>query len=149
MADVDVAEADIDEGLKLLADEGNVFEDGEGVFNGEVEYVGDGVTLEFDGEGFLVVAAAVADFALDVDIGHEVHLDAALAVTLAGFAAATGDIKAEAAGLVATFACFGEHGKEVADGREDLRIRGGVGAGGAADGGLVDADDFVDLLGAG
>jgi hypothetical protein len=134
LAEVDVAEADIDEGLQLLADGGDVFEDGERVFDGEVEDVGDGVALEFDGEGFLVVAAAVADLALHVDIGHEVHLDAALAVALAGFAAAAGDVEAEAAGLVAALARLGQHGEEVADGREDLGVGGGVGARGAADG---------------
>ena len=146
---MDVAEADIDEGLQLLADLGHVGEHGERVFNGEVEDVGDGVAVELDGQGFLVVAAAVAHFALYVDVGHEVHLDAALAVALAGLAAAAGDVEAEAAGLVAALARLGQHGEEVADGREDLGVGGGVGARRAADGGLVDADDLVDLLGAG
>ena len=108
LAKVHVAEADIDEGLQLLAHGGNVGEHGERVFNGEVENVGDGVAVEFYGEGFLVVAAPVAHFALYVDVGHEVHFDAALAVALAGFAAAAGDVEAEAAGLVAALARLGK-----------------------------------------
>ena len=104
LAEVDVAEADIDERLQLLADLGHVGEHGERVFDGEVENVGDGVAVELYGQGFLVVAAAVAHFALYVDVGHEVHFDAALAVALAGLAAASGDVEAEAAGLVAALA---------------------------------------------
>ena len=104
--------------------------------------------MEFYGEGLLVVAAPVADFALHVDVGHEVHFDAALAVALASFASSAGDVEAEAAGLVAALARFGEHGEEVANGREDLRVGCGIRARSAADGGLIDADDFVDLLGA-
>ena len=105
--------------------------------------------MEFYGQRFLVVAAAVADLALHVDVGHEVHFNAALAVALAGFAAASGDVEAEAARLVAALARLGQHGEEIADGREDLGVGGGIGARRAADGRLVDADDFVDLLGAG
>ncbi len=127
LAKVDVAEADIDEGLELLADGGDIGEDGERVFNGEVEDVGDGVAVEFYRQGLLVIAAPVADFALYVDVGHEVHFDAALAIALAGFASSAGDVEAEAARLVAALARFGEHGEQIADGREDLGVGGGVG----------------------
>ncbi len=143
-----VAETDIDEGLQLLAHGGNVGEHGERVFDGEVENVGDGVAVEFYGEGFLVIAAPVAHFALYVDVGHEVHFDAALTVALAGFAASSGDVEAEAARLVSALARFGKPREEIADGREDLRIGGGIRARGAADGSLVDADNLVDLVGA-
>ena len=106
LAEVDVAEADVDEGLEFLAGLGNVAEDGKRVFDGEVEDVGDGVAVEFDSEGFLIVTAAVTDFALDVDVGEEVHFDAALAFTLAGFAAAALNVEGEAAGFVAALAGF-------------------------------------------
>ncbi len=149
MAQAHVAEADVDQCLQLLADQGHVSEDRQRVFNGEVENVGDGVAVEFNSQGFLVVATPVAHLALYVDVGHEVHFDAALAVPLAGLAAASGDVEAEAAGLVSPLAGFGKHGEEVAEGREDLCVGGGIGARGAADGGLVDADHLVDLVFAG
>ena len=119
---------------------------GSGVGDGEVEEVGDGVAVEFDGEGFLIVTAAVTDFAEDVDVGQEVHLDAALAFALAGFAAAALHVEGEASGLVAALARFGQHGEEVADGGEDAGVGGGVGARRAADGRLVDLDDLVELV---
>ena len=118
----------------MLVDGGDVLEDGDGVFDGEVEEVGDGVAVELYGERLLIVAAAVTDLAEDVDVGQEVHLDAALAFALAGFAAAALDVEGEAAGLVAALARLGQHGEEVADGGEDAGVGGGIGARGAADG---------------
>src|SRR6267154_262052 len=97
---------------------------------------------------FRIVAAAAADFAGDVYIGEKIHFDAAQAIALAGFAAPAFYVEAEAAGAVAAFAGFGEHGEKLANGGEDAGVGGGIGARGAADGGLVDLDDFVDLIGA-
>ncbi len=146
---MNVAEADVDEGLQLLAHLGHVGEQRQSVFNGQVEHVGDGVAVEFHGQCLLIVAAAVAYLALHVDIGHEVHFDAALAVALAGLAAASGDVEAEAAGLVAALARLGQHGEQIADRREDAGVCRRIGARRAADGRLIDAHDLVDLLGAG
>jgi len=72
-----------------------------------------------------------------------VHFDLDDAVALAIFAAAAFDIKTEAARFVAANLSFGLAGEKVADGAENAGVGGGVGAGGAADGGLVDDDDFV------
>src|ERR1700739_1609597 len=120
---MDVAKAYIDESLQLLAHLRYISEHGERVFDGECEDVGDGGAVEFYGERFLIVAAPVAHFALYVDVGHEVHFDAALAVSLAGLAASAGHVEAEAAGLVPAFAGFGKDGEEGADEREKLRIQ--------------------------
>ena len=144
-----VAEPDIDQRLQLLAHSGHVFEHCERIFNGQVEHVGDGVSLELHRQSFLVVAAAVAHFALHVDVGHEIHFNAALAVALAGLATSAGDIEAESPGLVAALARFREHGEEIADWRKHLRIGGGIGARRAADGRLVNAHHLVQLFCAG
>ena len=148
LAEMDVAEADVNEGLQLLVDGGDVLEDGQRVFDREIEDVGDGVAVEFYGEGFLVVAATVADLAEDIYVGQEIHFDAALTFALAGFAASALHVEAEAAGLVSALARFGQHGEEVADGGEDSGVGGGVGARRAADGRLIDLDNFVELLSA-
>src|SRR4029077_11548861 len=55
-------------------------------------------------------------------------------------------VEAETAGTVAALARFGEHGEQLANGGEDAGVGGGIGARGAADGGLIDLDDFIDLL---
>ena len=92
----------------------------------------------------MIVAASAADFALHVDVGQEIHFDAALAFALAGFAASAGDVEGEASGFVAALAGFGQHGVEVANRGEDAGIGCGIGARSAADGRLVDANDLVD-----
>ena len=126
----------------------NIFEKLQRFVDGHVEQVGNRVALVAHGERFGVVAAAAADFAGDVHVGQKIHFDAAQAVALAGFAAAAFHVEAEAAGLVAALARFGQHGEEFADRGEDAGVGGGIRARRAADGRLVDLDDFVDVLGA-
>ncbi len=67
---------------------------------------------------------------------------------MAGFAAAAFDVEAEAAGTIAALARFRKHGKQFADGRENAGVGGRIRARRAADGRLIDFDDFVDLAGA-
>jgi len=85
-------------------------------------------------------------FAGDVDVGQEVHLDLDDAVALAGLAAAALDVEREAPGLIAARLGFGEAGEPFADRRERAGIGRGIRARGAADRGLVDVDDLVDML---
>jgi len=149
LTQVNVAQAHIDQRLELLTDLGNISQNGERVFDGQFQYVSNGVALELDGQRLLVITPAIADFALHINVGHEVHFNPPLAVALAGLATPPADIEAEAARLVAALASFGQHGKEVADGREDLRVGGRIGARRAANRRLIDAHHFIDLLGAG
>src|ERR1043166_2146514 len=106
------------------------------------------MALEADGERFGIVAAAAADFAGDVNIRKKIHFDAAQASALAGFAASALYVEAEAAGFVAALARFGKHGEEFADRRKNAGVRGGIRTWSAADGRLVDFDNFVDVFGA-
>ena len=94
----------------------------------------------------MIVAAAAAYIAGDINVGQEIHHDAFLAVALAGFAASALDVKAEAAGLVTARARFGQHRKQIADMREDLSIGRWIRARRAADGGLIDLDHFIDQI---
>src|SRR5438874_9220194 len=130
---MNVAETNVDERLQLLVHGGDILEDRQRVVDWEVEDVGDGVAVKLYCERLLVVAAAVADLAQDVDVGQEVHLDAALAFALAGLAASTLHVEGEAARLVAALARLGKLREEVADGGEDARVGRGVGAWCASD----------------
>src|SRR6266852_2519523 len=148
LAELDVAEADFDEGGEFLLNLRNLVEQLQGFGGRKVQDVGNGMALETHGQRLGIVAAAAADFAGDVNIGKKIHFDAAETIALAGFAAASFDVEAEAAGTVAALARFGEHGEQLANGGENAGVGGRVGARGAADGSLVDLDDFVDLIGA-
>jgi hypothetical protein len=102
--------------------------------------------LNSDLQRLAVVALALADVALDVDVGQEVHLDLDDAVALAGLAAAALDVEGEAAGLVAARLRLGQPGEPVADRGEGAGVGGRVGARRAADRRLVDVDDLVEQL---
>src|SRR5260370_14037302 len=106
------------------------------------------MVLVADGESLRIVTAAATNFAHHVNVGKKIHFDAAKAIPLAGFAAAALDVEAEAAGAIAALARFREHRKEIADGRENAGVGGRIRARGAADGGLIGLDHFVDMLGA-
>ena len=128
---------------------GEISEEIERFFDGHVQHIGDRLAAIVDFERLGVVAFAVADLAGDVDIRQEVHLDALDALALAGFAAAALDVEAEPPRFVAADFGFAGLGKDLADLVKHTRISGGVGSRGPADGGLVDLDDLVDLVGPG
>src|SRR5882724_3611821 len=148
LAEGDVAETDFDERGELLLNLRNIFEELERVARRQIQDVADGMALVADGERLRIVAAAAADFTHHVNVGKKIHFDAAEAIALAGFAAAAFHVKTEAAGAVAALARFGKHGEEIADRRKHSGVRSGIRARRAADGSLIDLDDFIDLIGA-
>src|SRR5581483_10834768 len=141
-----VAQPDVDQRLQLLPHLWDVLEQRQRVLDRQVENVGDRVAMELHRQRLLVVTPSVAHFTLDVDVGHEVHLDAPLSVPLAGLAASAGDVEAESSRFVAAFARLRQHGEEITDRREDLCVGGWIRTRRAADRGLIDAHNLVDLL---
>src|SRR6266550_999042 len=143
---MNVSEANVDQGLQLLLYLRDVFQNLQHVRHRRFQQVGDGVAVVVDRQRFVVVAASAADFALHVNVGQEVHFDAALTFALTSLAASAGDVEGEASRLVSPLARFGQHGVEVANRRENAGIGCGIGARSAADGRLVDSNDLVDQL---
>src|SRR6185437_2872980 len=146
LAELDVTEADIGKRLELLLDGGNIFEHLERLLDGQIEKIGDRIALVAHGKRLRIVALAAADFAGDVDIRKEIHFDAALPIALAGLAAAALDVEAEAPGLISALAGFRQHGEKLANGAENAGVSGGIGARGAADGGLVNLNYLINVL---
>jgi hypothetical protein len=100
--------------------------------------------FNFQDGGF--VTRAVAVLAGEFDVGEELHLDGDGAVALAGVAAAAGDVEGEGPGAEAATLGVGLGGEEGADVVEGLDVGDWIGARSAADGGLVDEDDVVEVL---
>src|SRR5713226_561928 len=148
LAESDVAEADFYESRELLLNLRNILEKLQRIRRGQIQDIADGLPLVADGERFRIVAPAAANFAHYVNVGKKIHFDAAQAVALAGFAAAAFHIETETAGAVAALARFRQHGKKIADRRENSGVGGGIGPRRAADWRLIDFDDFVDLVSA-
>lgn len=144
LSEAEVPEADFVHCFEFTGDLGDLGEEIEGFGDGQVEDVGDIFSFPADFEGFLVIAAAVAQFTRDVDVGEEGHFDFPDAVALTGFAAAALDIEAEAAWGVAAQLSGWEGSEEGTDGGKGVGIGCGVGAWGSADGGLIDDDGVID-----
>src|SRR5277367_1601395 len=149
LSELHVAEADVHQSLQLHLNRRNIFQNFESFFDGQIEQIGNGKAFVTHGESFSVVALAAANFARNVHIRQEIHFDAALAVALAGFAAPAFHIEAETAGTIAALARLRKHGIELANGRENAGVGGGIGARRAADGRLVNLHDFINVLDAG
>jgi hypothetical protein len=99
-----------------------------------------------DLERLAVVASAVADVAVHVDVGQEVHLDLDRAVSGARLAAPAFHVEGEPSLLVAAHLRLLGLGEEFANLVEDPRIRRGVRARGATNGLLVNGHHLVDVL---
>ena len=111
-----------------------------------LEHVGDRLALEPHLERLAVVALALARLARHVDVGQEVHLDLDQAVALARLAAAALDVEREAPRLVAAHLRVGRQRVQLADVREEIRVRRRVRARRAADRALVDLDHLVERV---
>ena len=142
----EVVEADVGERLQDPANLRDVAEQLERLADAHGQHVGDRLALVLDGERLGVVAAAVADVALDPDVGQEVHLDLLLAHSLARLAAAAGLVEAEPPRVVAADLRLGQLGEELADQVEDAGVGRRVGRRRVAERVLIDVDDLVDVL---
>src|SRR6185369_2987952 len=146
LAEVDVAEADVEQRLELAGDLRNRSEELERLLDGHLEHVGDRAALVVDLERLAVIARALAHLARDVHVRQELHLDLDDPVALAVLAAAALDVEREAARPVAADARLGHAGEELADRGEQADVRRRVRTRRPADRALVDLDDLVDLL---
>src|SRR5581483_10593886 len=146
LAEPDVAEADVDQGLHVAGDRRLVGEDLQRLLTRQVQDLGDVLALEGDVERVPVESGALADLARDIHIGQEVHLDLDRSVAGARLAASTLAVEREPTGLVAADAGFLGLGEQLADGVEHARVRRWIRPRRAADGRLVDVDDLVEEL---
>src|SRR5688572_27364688 len=85
LAEVDIAESHVVEGLQFLADAWLVLEERERVLDRHVERVGNALPAELHLERLPIVAATLADVAGHVHVRQEVHLDLDQAIALARF----------------------------------------------------------------
>ena len=146
LAQADVAQAHVQQGLQAAVDLRHGLEEGMGLFHRHVQHVGNALTLIVDLQRLAVVALALANVAGDVYVGQEVHFHADHAVAFAGLAAAAAHVEGEASRAVAALAGDGHAGKQFANGCEEPGVGGRVAARGTTDGALVDGDHLVEVV---
>ena len=115
LAEREVAEADVVQGLHDLADLGDAGEQVQRGVDVHGQDVGDRLAPELHGEGLGREPGPVAGVAGDPDVGQEVHLDPLLAGPLARLAPAPGLVEAEPARGVAADLGLGQLGEQLAD----------------------------------
>ena len=131
---------------------GGVREEDESFGNRQFEDIGDRPCLLPLGGDHLhlqhlgAVTPPVAVGAAQVDVAQELHLHMLETASAAGGAAPGSRVEAEGARGVAALHRQGLGGEELANGVEGADVAGRVGAGGAADGRLVDQHHLGDLL---
>ena len=102
--------------------------------------------LEAHVQRLRVVALPAACLAFHIDVGQELHLDLADAVALAGFAASTLDVEAEASRRIAPDLGIVGGGENLAYDVEKPRVSGWIRARCAPNGALVDDNHLIDEL---
>ena len=93
-----------------------------------------------------VIACTVADFAGNVNVRQEIHLYLIHAIALAGLAASSLHIKAEASCLIASQLGLIGLAEELADKIKNAGIGCRIGARCTSDWGLVDVDDLIRIF---
>jgi len=115
LAQRDVTEPHINNGLELTADLRLGGEEVQRLLNLHVQDLGDVLPLVVDLEGFRIIPGPVADVAVDINIRKEVHLDLDNPVSFAGLAPPAFDVKAEPALGIATHLSLVGLGKQFPD----------------------------------
>ena len=78
----------------------------DGFVDGHIEDVADRFAFIADLEGFAVIAFAIAFFAMNIDVGQEIHFDDPHPAAFTDVAAAAFDVEGEAAGVITPDLCF-------------------------------------------
>ncbi len=147
LAQLEVAEADVDQGLeafdylRVLSEEKKRFVDI------EIENLCDALVVEFDVEDFVLETPAFAALTRNEEVGYELHLDAFEAEAGAGGATSVAAVERK---VPRSHACgLGGLGlgEEFADHIPGFAITGGVGAGCFADRTLINEDDVRERQG--
>ena len=146
LSQMDVAKAYVLQHCQLAVNTRLVLEEFAGFAHSHIKNLRNGFALIMHLQRIAVVACTVADFAGNVNVRQKVHFYLIHAVALAGLAASSLDVKAEAACLIASQ--FGLVGlaEELTDKIKDAGIGCGIGARCASDWGLVDVDYFIRIF---
>src|SRR5690606_13930786 len=115
-------------------------------FDRHVQYIGNRLALEAYLQGLAVVSLALTGFTRHMNIREKLHLDQAKSRTFTRFAAPTLHIQCKPSGLVPTDFGLRKLGEEVPDLREYACVRRGVRTRRSTDRGLIDFNDFVDVV---
>src|SRR5260370_1152030 len=142
---MNVIEADVRQRFELLANRRNRAEEFDRVEHGHVEHFGDVLALVLNLQRVAIVALAAADFAGDVNVGQEMHLDSNDAVAFARLASTALHVERKSSRSVTAHPLLGQLRKQLADMGEQAGVSRGIRAGRAAGPPLIDLNGLVEV----
>ena len=110
-----VAQTHFKKRCQFLMKSRNLFKKFHSVLNRHLQDLGDVLSFIFDFQGLLIITAAAAFFAFNVDVGQKVHFNFFQPLAFAMFAPAAFDVKAESSGAVTANLRFVAFGEKIAD----------------------------------
>ena len=146
LAQFDVGQSHIIEGLELAAHGRHTVEKAECLFYRHIQHFIDIFPLVINFQSLTVVTLAVADLARHIDIRQEMHLDLDDTVSCTCLTSAALHIEAEAAFFVSSFFGIFGRSKEFSDHIEYPCVGCRIGTGRTPDRGLINIDDLVQLI---
>src|SRR5438105_2286258 len=141
-----ISKPNIEQRVQFLRYARNIAEKTRRFIATHIKHIGDVFAFIGDLERLPVVAMAMADFTLDVNVWEEMHLDFDEAATFAIFAPAAFDIETETAGIVAPHPCRRQLRKELANGCKCPCVSDRVRPRCAPNCALIDDDGLIDLF---
>ena len=143
---MNIAKAYIFQHCQLAVNAWLVLEELAGLAYRHIKNLRDGFALIMHLQRIAVVACTVANLAGNVNVRQKVHFYLIHAVALAGLAASSLHVKAEASGLIAAQLRLVGLAEQLADKVKDAGIGCRIGARCASNRGLVDVDDLIRIF---
>jgi hypothetical protein len=126
LSDLDIAQSNVEKGLKLVFQHGNPLEEGGGFLDRHRKDVGDTLAAVLDFESLPIVTLAPADLTLHEDVRKEVHADLDRPIPCAGFAASPFHVERETACGVTPDFRFRQLREEIPDVRKQAGVSGRI-----------------------
>src|SRR5207245_593167 len=114
--------------------------------HGQIKHVGNVLSFISNFERLAIVAPAMTDFALDINVRQKVHFDLNQSAALAVFAATSFNVEAETPRVIAAHACGRKVCKQFANRGERTTVSDWIRSRRAPNCTLVNDDRFVDLI---
>ena len=148
LAELQITKPDVEQRIQFVRDARHVSKKSRGLIHGQVENVCDIFTFVGDLQRLAIVAPAVANLALDINVRQKMHLDLDQAAALAILAPAAFDVEAEPAGTVTAHPRSRQLREQFANRTEGAGVGHWIRTGRPPNRALIDHDRLIDLFGA-
>src|SRR5438874_3506259 len=146
LAQPKITESHIQHRISFIRHARNISEKTRRLVHGQIEHVGNVLSFISNFERLAIVAPAMTDFALDINVRQKMHFDLDQSAALAVFAATSLNVEAETPCVIAAHACGRKLCKQFANRGERTTVSERIRSRRAPNCTLVNDDGLVDLI---